>query len=314
MATCRIRGLGYALGEHVSEHTAASGYREVLAREQIPEVPEMWGWGRFHTTDQPYVLGCRAGREALHRAELSPRDIDLLIVSCAYFPESDEELYRGAARMMRELEVVNAALDGLTLGGCATLLTSLQRAVQLVEAQVSKNVLVVAIDKLPTNELRFWNYALFSDAAAALVVSQDCSVPGYRVLATRRELNVAELGGDVRFNATSLLHVKVLDAMFAELEREGVTRRAIKKAFNNNVFLPIKSQKDKLAGLSREQRFTDNVVRIGHCLSCDSVINLVDYCGAHPPRAGDQFLMQGDGNGICAVALLEWTDSVTRGA
>lgn len=306
MRQCRIKGFSYELGEQTHEYTSASGYSEVLEREKIPDMPEMWGWGRFYVTTQPYALACGVAREALKRASVDPADVDLTVLSCSYFPDSDEELYRGATMMLRELGLVRSVLDGQTLAGCATLLSSLQRAAQLVEAGLHENVLVVALDCLPNNEHRFWNYALFSDAAVAFVVSSQLDDFGCRLRASHRECNLDEMGGDVRFDGKSQLHVKVLDSLWERLQGEGVTREGVKKVFNNNVFLPIKSQKDKLASVSREQRFTDNVARTGHCLSCDSVINFVDYCAGCSLSVGDQFVLQADGNGICAAVLLEW--------
>lgn len=80
----------------------------------------------------------------------------------------------------------------------------------------------------------------------------------------------------------------------------------VSRVFNNNVLLPIKSQKDILAGFKNPQMFLDNVPRIGHCLACDSLINFCDYADPRKLAAGERFVFQADGNGCCAMSLLQW--------
>ena len=302
----RLLGFSYELGELEYDYSVASGYRETVDREQIPDVPDLWGWGRFFETKDPYGLGSRVAVDTLTKAQVDPGDVELTILSCSYFPHADETLYRGATRLLGEVGLSNSLVDGQTLAGCATLISALQRAVQVVEFGMHDTVLVVGIDCLPGNEQRFWNYALFSDAAAGFLVSRDVERSGFRALGTQRGSSIEEMSGSIRFDGKSQLHVRVLERLLAQANASGTAQASVKKVFGNNVFLPIKSQKDKLAGWARAQRFAQNVPRTGHCLACDSVINLVDHSNEQAPENGTTYLLQADGNGICAAALLEW--------
>jgi 3-oxoacyl-[acyl-carrier-protein] synthase-3 len=298
-----IRGVEYELGESTRGYQDASGFRDVVEGKKLPELPDLWGWGSFHVTANPYELGRKAAQKALAAAAVDPATVELTIFACSYFPDADDLLYQSTGKLLKELKLVRSLLDGQTLMGCATLLSAVQAAVALVSAGVHRNVLVIGLDKMPSGIPRFWDYGLFSDAAAACVVTCDRSGGCLRVVGSTRGVELEEIVGGVRFNASNALYIRVLNQLVGQT---ACPVPQISRVFNNNVYLPIKSQKDQLAGFKKPQMFLDNVARTGHCLACDSLINFHDYAASHRLAAGERFLFQADGNGCCAMSLLQW--------
>jgi 3-oxoacyl-[acyl-carrier-protein] synthase-3 len=298
-----IRGVEYELGESTQSYQDASGFREVVERKKLPEMPDLWGWGSFHVTANAYELGRKAGQKALAAAAVDPATIELTIFACSYFPDADDRLYQTTGKLLKELGLVRSLLDGQTLMGCATLLSAVQAAATLVSAGVHRNVLVIGLDKMPSGLPRFWDYGLFSDAAAACVVTSDRRGGCLRMVGSTRAVELEEIVCGARFNATNALYIRVLNELVGQT---GCPVSQITRVFNNNVYLPIKSQKDQLAGLKKPQMFLDNVARTGHCFACDSLINFHDYAASRQLAAGERFLFQADGNGCCAMALMQW--------
>ncbi|MGK3992280.1 hypothetical protein [Sorangium sp. So ce1024] len=297
-----VCGFQYELGESSRTYVEASGFRDVVAARKLPDMPALWGWGAFHVTEDAYELGRAAGKKALDASGIDPAEVELTVIASSYLPDADDLLYQGTGKILKSLGLTRSLLEGQTLAGCATLLSALQGAAQLVRAGVRKDVLVIGIDKMPKGIDRFWDYGLFSDAAAACLVSSSRRVGSLRVEASARGIELDEIVGGVRFNAKNALHVRVLSEL---MSGAGCTIQQVSRVFNNNVYLPIKSQKDQLAGFKKAQMFLDNVPRVGHCLACDSFINFCDYAASRALAPGERFVLQADGNGHCAMSLLQ---------
>lgn len=297
-----ICGVKYQLGESSRTYVDASGFRDVVAAKKIPDMPSLWGWGAFHVTEDGYELGRAAGMKTLEASGIDPADVELTIFASSYLPDVDDSLYQGTGKILKALGLTRSLIEGQTLAGCATLLSAVQSVSQLVRAGVHKDVLVIGIDKMPKGIDRFWDYGLFSDAAAACLVSSSPRGRSMRLLRSARGIELDQIIGGVRFNVKDALHVKVLGEL---MSGAGCAIPQVSRVFNNNVYLPIKSQKDLLAGFKKAQMFLDNVPRVGHCLACDSFINFCDYADSRKLAEGERFIFQADGNGHCAMSLLQ---------
>jgi len=297
-----VCGVQYQLGELNHTYLDASGFQEILTGQKLPDMPDLWGWGTFYTTEDVYELGRVAGKKALEASGIDPVDVDLTIFAYCYLPDTDDP-YQGSGRILKELGLTRTLLEGQTLMGCATLLSAVHTAAQLARAGIHRNILVIGIDKVPKTITRFWDYALYSDAAVACLVSSSPRGKCLRLVGSARRVNLDEIVNGVRFNAKNALHIKVLGDLMSDT---GCGIPQISRVFNNNVYLPIKSQKDLLAGFKKAQMFLDNVSRIGHCLTCDSLINFCDYAASRELAAGERFVFQADGTGCCAASLLQW--------
>src|SRR5271154_5294080 len=120
-------------------------------------------------------LGRKASEEALHRAGLSPQDIDLIItVSCTGFmiPSLDAHLielmgFRSNVRRMPFTEL-----------GCAAGAMAIARGADFLKAYPGGNVLIIAVE-LPSltfqrkdiSQANLISSILFGDGAAAVIVS-----------------------------------------------------------------------------------------------------------------------------------------------
>lgn len=297
-----VCGISYVLGESRYGHTEASGFRDVIRTRNIPDMPELWGWGDYYATKDAYGLGEAAGASCLRKAGVGGTEVDLTIFACSYFPHNDDTLYQGTGRILKELELNRSLVEGQTLAGCASLLSAVKNAAHLVQAGVHENVLVVGVDALPAGVDRFWDYGLFSDAAAACIVTSSQRDGGLQLLGSARGAELDEIIGGVRFNAKKSLADRVLRELVATSDCE---LPRIAKVFDNNVFLPIKSQKAASLGFKKGQLYLENVSRVGHCLACDTFINLADFLESRVSSAPERFVLQADGNGCCTAMLVE---------
>jgi 3-oxoacyl-[acyl-carrier-protein] synthase-3 len=297
-----LSGLAYRLGEKVERYDRATGFEATSRAANMPDMPDVWGWGEYHSTDDAYAMGLASARATLAGAGVDPSQIDQTIFACSYFPDNDDTLYQSTGLILKELGLVRSLVEGQTLTGCATLLSAVLAAAFAVRSGRFRNVLVIAIDKLPRGVDRFFNYALFSDGAASCVVSSTATPGSLALVDGAQGIALDEIVGGVRFSPANPLHVNVLGQA---MDRASWTIESISKIFNNNVYLPVKTVKDGMAGFGPDQMFLNNVARNGHCLACDSFINCADYATTMGTRAGERFVLQADGNGCCVALLVE---------
>jgi len=105
------------------------------------------------------------------------------------------------------------------------------------------------------------------------------------------------------------MHVGVIARL---LEDTGLDVSQVEGVLNANVYLPIKTQKDRLAGFKKRQMYTANVSRYGHAFSCDALINLSDRCSGGDVGPGARFVLQADGTGLCTALALELNEPARR--
>lgn len=153
-------------------------------------VAKSWEPARFRDLDVP---GCCA-RTAMRSAGVGPQDIDtVLLVTCT---PHQTMLDQDAMRLLRELGIADDVVPVQLSAGCA----GLARAAALLATQTFTNALVITYtlasalvtddtgglnehyrsnDTHPFGKLLWTSPALFSDAAAALVLRHEPSVEGF---------------------------------------------------------------------------------------------------------------------------------------
>ena len=113
-------------------------------------------------------MGLQAARRALERAELTPADIDLVIVGTA---TPDYQFPATACLIQDALGVTGGAFD--LEAGCTSFMYGLSLASALVSSGMQRNVLVIGSETL--SRILDWNdratCVLFGDGAGAVVVS-----------------------------------------------------------------------------------------------------------------------------------------------
>jgi hypothetical protein len=86
-------------------------------------------------------------------------------------------------------------------------------------------------------------------------------------------------------------------------EKTACKRSEAHKVFSNNTFLPYKVSKERALGFTREQMFTSNVRRTGHCLAADTLINLVDHTQQHP-GVPQRYVLYSEADGHAGAMLM----------
>ncbi|MBB3117581.1 hypothetical protein [Pseudoduganella violacea] len=296
-----LSGASYVLGEAEKTFKQADGFEQALTALGGANFPELWGWGSYYETADIYQLSLQAAQTALAASAVPAGDIQLVVFAAASFPENPNELAPRLGQVLQTLGCRNALLESATLNGCASYLSAVRLAAARIASGELENVLVVGLGSMTPGMQRFSPFALFGDAACAVVLRADGANAQYRVVDAIQRLDLDELASGITLNDKSQLQTQTLDAL---LERNQLGRSDISRVFNNNIFLPIKKIRDARSGFKAAQLYTGNVARIGHCHVCDSMINLIDYSSQHATATSELLLLQSDGNGHCACLLL----------
>ena len=114
-------------------------------------------------------MAIEAGRQALERAELSPEDIDLVIVGTA----TPDYLFPATACLVQDALGIHGGAFDLE-AGCTSFMYGLSLACALVTSGMNRNVLVIGSEVL--SRILDWTdrstCVLFGDGAGAVVVSE----------------------------------------------------------------------------------------------------------------------------------------------
>jgi 3-oxoacyl-[acyl-carrier-protein] synthase-3 len=168
---------------------------QLSARRLIESVPAdlaSAGFSKVHVADSAHDacwMVAEAARRALDDAEIHPTDVGLLIWTSALPQGHVREGASGrqsesllcqfsytSGWLQDELGLDEANVIAVAQQGCSSMFSSLRlaRAALLAEADL-QHVLCVGVDVLAGNSSREILYNVISDAACAVVISQDCS-------------------------------------------------------------------------------------------------------------------------------------------
>lgn len=266
--TPRLIGISYELGEESRNYLELEGRTEALARYRMVDNPALWGWGQFHKTQRPASeLALASARKTLAAARLTAGDIGAVILCSTSFPAGDGVHLGYCNTVLGELALFNKPTFGMTLNRCGTLLSAISVAADLVAAR-REAVLVICADVIANEPDRFQNYAILSDSASSCVVTADGHA-GYGIvhkIHTSAHATINDTGGGLAHDASQRL-----------LAASGNDPRSIGKVFHDNLFLPVISMREQMAGFSKDQLYLDNIAAVGHCFASDSLINLATY-------------------------------------
>ncbi|MCA2668185.1 MAG: beta-ketoacyl-ACP synthase 3 [Microcystis sp. M114S2] len=141
---------------------------------QIVETSDEWiksrtGIGKRHLADQSVSLSqlaSQAAIKALEMAQVSPRDIDLILLATS----TPDDLFGSAAQVQSQIGANRAIAFDLT-AACSGFLVGLVTATQFIRTGTYRNVLVIGADVL--SRWVDWNdratCVLFGDGAGAVV-------------------------------------------------------------------------------------------------------------------------------------------------
>ncbi|TRV45906.1 MAG: beta-ketoacyl-ACP synthase III [Microcystis panniformis Mp_MB_F_20051200_S9] len=141
---------------------------------QIVETSDEWiksrtGIGKRHLADRSVSLSqlaSQAAIKALEMAQVSPRDIDLILLATS----TPDDLFGSAAQVQSQIKANRAIAFDLT-AACSGFLVALVTATQFIRTGTYRNVLVIGADVL--SRWVDWNdratCVLFGDGAGAVV-------------------------------------------------------------------------------------------------------------------------------------------------
>ncbi|MGK5628509.1 3-oxoacyl-ACP synthase [Streptomyces sp. URMC 123] len=296
-----LRGARYVLGEIEAHHTTIANLPERAAEFGMPPRAEMWGWGHVRRTERTLdALAVDAGRASLAAAGAAPGAVDALVLCSTRFPGGPRTHGALVERIMTGIGLGDAAFTGVTLNRCTNLLVAIRLAQALVAAGHHRTVLVVTTDRVTDESVRMENFALFSDGAAACLVTAEPG-PGdtYAILGGAAAQRTDAL--DWSHEISSDLGREVNDRLLTPL---GLGSGDLDGLLHANLYKPVVVLKERQAGFAADQLYTDNIARVGHCFAADPLINLVDQAAAGRLRAGGHYLLASSVPGARVGVLL----------
>lgn len=271
-------------------------------------------------------LGVKAALPALENANLSPEELDLIIVAST----SPDMIFPSTACLVQEkLGAKNAAAFDIQ-AGCSGFVYALTCAVQFILGGLYKNILVVGAEAL--SKLTDWEdrntCILFGDGAGACVVSEVqkggliSSMLGADGMGA--DLLLLPAGGSLKPATIDTIknrqHFIKMDGnevfKFAVKIIEEATRDVVRKANltieDINYIIPHQANKRIIDAAIRrlklsEKKVVTNLERYGNMSSASIPVALDEAYRESRIKAGDKIVLVGFGAGLTWGAnLLEW--------
>jgi len=291
----------YVLGERTVRHDELPDLADRAAGFGMPLQASLWGWGQVHCARSGLRgLAVAAGRETLTGADVIPSTVDGLVLCSTRFPGGADVHGDLVADVVTGLGMSDVATVGITLNRCTNFLTGLDVARAMVASGSRRRVLVVTTDKVPDGATRVESFALFSDGAASCLVTADApGTGGYLLLgcATVQDARTSSWSEEIQPG----LARRVNDRLLGE---HGLEVGDLDGLLHANLLRPVVTLKERQAGFARDQLFTDNIERVGHCFAADPLINLADRAVAGALTAGRYYLLASSVPGSRVGALI----------
>ncbi len=303
----RLGGVAYELGEHEMSYADMPELRATLARHGLHDEPELWGFGRYRRTCRELAdLAIASARKTLAVSGAATNDVDAVVLCSVVFPRDVRAQRVLTHRILSGLNMETTPLLGMSMSRCATLTSGIRLADDLLASGRYRTILVLSCDAVGDESERFEPFAIFSDAAASCLLSSS-AIRGYELVhtvhasrATAADSDGPDAGGRLAASANR------------QLGEAQVAPRSLHKVFHDNLFKPIVSLREQLAGFDSKQLFMDNISAIGHCFGCDPLINLADFCAATAPEEGTLLGLFSGTPGVRTGIVLRVTGAPTR--
>lgn len=297
MARKYLRGAAYALGEEHRSFDDIAEFEKAATAAGLPNLPDVMGFGSYSVTRDVYGCASTSVGKSIASADIAPDAIDHVIFCSSAFKERTfSERNAKIGELLRRWSIAPRRIGGVSGAGCVDLLSAIDLACGLLDRGAAHNILVVAVEAFEAKHdgERVMSHALISDAAASLVLSDRsagaASSAAFEIVAHEIASDVAEIGGGMSITPSSPDRNFIRNALSTV---EG-GQSGVRKVFGNNVYLPIKSGREGIVGFTHSQMYLENVTRTGHCLGCDSIINLVDFGSG---ESGDLFILYAEAEG-----------------
>lgn len=195
-----------------------------------------------------------------------------------------------AAMVHAELGLEQGAAFSLSQQGCGGLLSAVDLGSRLLRTGQAGAVLILAGDALPAGGCREITYNLIGDATAALLLERDAVKN--RIVAFHQQTHSAYWDTPAREQELLAAYFPIaVRVIRATLEQADVDLAAVRWFVPHNVSRRSWQILASLLRLPEEKVWLSNVARVGHTVSCDHVINLVDMEGQGVLAAGDLLVL-----------------------
>lgn len=263
-----IKGMRFSFGDRREWYRAMEGIDARIAELGLPDTEAFWGWGHFHRYTGDY-------RDQVTRAlyELAAQEftsaVDGLVVCAPCRLRSEEMLEPFTADVCRKLGASANALHIVDGFDCVNIIRGLEMAGRMIE-DGAREVLVVAAERVESEQKRFRKFALFGDACFAMTVSADLSLCEFEVLA----VDVVEDPQPPQ--TTDGVLGRKLDAklMRSVLDVAGCDAGDVEQCMYINLYKPISEMKVIDMGFARRQHYTGSIEQVGHCYGIDPFYGL----------------------------------------
>jgi 3-oxoacyl-[acyl-carrier-protein] synthase-3 len=272
LAQAGLARVQYVIGEIAIDVDSLPNKTAVLEAHQMPNIKEVWGWEYCRKSSRDALaLAIDTSARSLGNA-IAPGEIDAIIVCCGdrlnYYEQN-----RFIAQLAGALQLDRFQSHWLGGSGCVTLFSAVKLASGMVATGAAQNILVVAVDSVPDDSMRFQRFGVLSDGACSFIVTDrnraDFAIIDTMVLSSTRTLEKTD-----DFQAKCALVHEALDRFG---QPHGYDFDRVEALFVANVFLPI--QELEMSLLPADGSLVDhgNTARYGHCYAADPFINLVDF-------------------------------------
>lgn len=296
-----IDAICYAVGESRHDYKDMPDFAELIAANNLPDLPSVFGWGVYYRTAlDTWALGIQSARQTLEKADCDPASVDMVMFCSSRVPGNEVDHIGMNVELVRQLGLTRAFPIGVTLSNCAAFISAISMAAEWVSRDPSKTVLVVTSDKLYDERLRMHKFALLSDCAASCLIRHSAR-DGYRVVGHQFSISRTPMQSNLGQDDTELE-----TGFLAGLSQStGLGVSDFRQVFASNFFKPIGSMRGRRLGFSSKQLYLDAVPRFGHCFAADAFINLLEYEANKGSEAGDRYLLTADGPNLKAGLVLE---------
>ncbi|MEH7122172.1 beta-ketoacyl-ACP synthase III [Bacillus sp. JJ1532] len=255
-------------------------------------------------------LAYEAARKAIENANISPEDLDMIIVATV----TPDRPFPSVACMLQErLGAVKAAAMDVS-AACAGFMYGIVTAKQFVEAGTYKHVLIVGVEKL--SKVTDWEdrntAVLFGDGAGAAVIGQ---------VSEGRGILSFELGADgtgskhlyqdeyIIMNGREVFKFAVRqmgESCVNVLEKAGLTKEDVDFLIPHQANIRIMEASRQRLDLP-EEKMSKTIHKYGNTSAASIPISIVEELEAGKIKDGDLIVMVGFGGGLTWGAIaMRW--------
>lgn len=301
MATARLLGPRYVLGDVEADFSTIDGLEARAEALGLAPNPALWGWGSVFLSERGLeAMAVETGCATLAAADVAPATVDALVLCSTSRHGAAGGHGRFAGAILAGIGLGDVPYYGLGLNRCVGLLAGIDVAAAFVAAGRHRRVLVVTTDRVTDEAERMLPYALLSDGAAScLVAAAGEGRDRYELVGCASAQDSASMDASAEISAD--LARRVNDAL---LPPHGLAVEDLAGLMHANIFKPLVVMKERQAGFAPEQLYTENIRRVGHCFAADPLINLVDRVACGHVRAGRHYLLATSVPGSRAGVLL----------